>query len=266
MTKTIRVTALSALLAMTATACGDETTGPDNGPTEPEWGTQQQQALVTALTSSGALAASPVAGFAAMVVGTLDDVGSISTHETAALSQSIESEIELALNAALSSTYDGAVGVQVGFENDGTTGWFVGVIGWNGLSDGGSAVTNLVGVYHFDTGSNEPPATHSATIGLDAVQQSPPRGQTNHHLSTASYWDGTTSFWGTSGSFEISASSFSGSNDCGQVSFSCSYSTGNMSGSFDFDAMAMNSEMTWTQVPVTFSNLRSVKLMISPGL
>jgi hypothetical protein len=264
MIKTIRLTALSVLFTMTASACGDEAMGPEDE--EMGWGTQEQQALITALASSGALAASPVAGFAAMVVGALDDVGSISTHETAALSQSIESDIELALSAAMSSTYDGAVGVQVGFDIDGTLGWFVGVIGWNGLSNGGSAVTDLVGVYHFDTGSDEPPATHSATIGLDGLQQSPPLSQTNHHFSTASYWDGTNSYWGTSGSFDISASSFSGTNDCSQTSFSCSYSTGNMSGAFEFDAMALNSDMSWTQVPVTFSNLRSVKLMISPGL
>lgn len=268
MFKNFRVITLAALLTLTAGACGEEALGPDDQENEDgEWGAAQQTALLSALTTSGVFAASPVAAFAPMVVATLSDVGTISASQVAAISQAVESGIQMARSATLSSTYNGAFGIQVGYEVDGIEGWFVGVLGWNGINAETSSVTQLISVYHADTGSNEPPATHSATIGLDdALQHTPPSGAANHHLAVGTYWNGTDTFWGTNGAMDFTASSFSGSNDCGQVSFSCTYSTGSMSGSFDFDAQTLIGGMSWSQVPVSFSSLPAVKLMISQGL
>lgn len=268
MFKNFRVTTLAVLLTLTAGACGEEALGPDDQENDDmAWGTEEQTALLSALTTSGALAASPVAAFAPMVVGTLSDVGTISASQVAAMSQAVENGIQMALSATLSSTYDGAFGIQVGYEADGIEGWFIGVLGWNGLNTETNSVTQLVSVYHFDSGSDQPPATHSATIGLDdALQQTPPSGAANHHLAFGTYWNGTDTFWGTTGSVDFSASSFSGSSDCSQVSYSCTYSTGSMSGAFDFAATTLIGGMSWTQVPVSFSSLPAVKLMISQGL
>ena len=266
MLKTLRLTALSTMLALGGAACGDGTTEPDDlDDNNTGLGAEEQAALRSALTTSGALSSTPVAGFAAMVVGVLGDVGTISTHETAALSQSIESGIQLAVTSAMSNSYEGAVGIQVGYDVNGIQGWFLGVVGWNGLNSTGS-ITQLVGVYHFDVGSDEPPTTHSASIGLEDMQQAPARVPGDHHLALATYWNGTNSYWGVSGSMEFSGSSFSGSNNCGQQSFSCTYATGTMNGSFDFVAETLMGDISWTQVPVSFTNLPAVRLSISQSL
>ena len=269
MLKNTRKTILFALIALTTSACGEGALGPgdDDDNDDMGWGATEQQALLTALNTSGALTRSPIAGFASMVVGTLSDVGTIRASQVAAMTQSVQSGIQMAITSSLSSTYDGAFGIHVGYELDGVQGWLVGILGWNGLDSQTNTVTELVSVYHFDTGSNQPPATHSADIGIDdGFLQLPPRGASDHHLATGTYWDGTDTFWGMSGSMDFTGSSFSGSTDCSQVSFSCTYSTGSMSGSFDFAAGSLISEMSWTQVPVSFSNLTAVQLMISPGL
>ena len=259
MLKTLRLTTLAAFLALGIAACSDDVTEPEGTGFSPA----EQQALINALTSSGALANSPAAGFAALVVGTLGEVGTISASQTAAMDRIVENGIQLAVSAALSSTYEGAVGVQIGYDIDGTQGWFIGVVGWNGLSTETNSVSQLVSIYHFDTDTGTPPATHSTTIGLDGLQQALPRSDADHHLATATYWDGIDTYWGTNGSVNFSGSSFSGSNDCSQLTFSCTYSTGSMSGTFEFESAILQGELTWTQVPVGFSNLPAVKLMIS---
>jgi hypothetical protein len=95
-----------------------------------------------------------------------------------------------------------------------------------------------------------PPTSESGTIGSD-------------EFALATYWDGMDTFWGTSGSVSFSGSSFSGSTDCSQQGVTCSYSTGAMSGSFEFESETLGGGMTWTQVPVSFSNMPTVKLTVS---
>ncbi len=267
MIKTLRYSIMLGLTVFVLTSCSEETVAPDNLEPGPEgWGAPEQQALLAALTNSAALANTPALGFAGLIVGTLGDVGGINTHTTNAFSQSVESEISLAVTAALSNTYEGAVGIQIGYDVDGVQGWFVGVIGWNGLNTESNSVSQLVGVYHFDTDSQSPPNSLSKPIGLEDASLAPPMGEAHHHLARATYWNSTNSYLGTSGSFEITSSTFSGSSDCSQTSFSCTYATGNMSGSFDFVAETIQGEMSWTQVPVSFSGLNAVRLTITRGL
>lgn len=260
----VRLHMILATMTAVTIACGEETTGPVNMEPEDEgWGAAEQQSLLNALNGSGVLASTPAAGFASILVGTLGGVGGINTHEIGVLDEAVEVGIQMAVNSAVSSSYEGAVGVQIGYDVDGIEGWFSGIIGWNGMGEGGGAISQMVAVYHFDTDSMEPPATLSMTVGIDGHQQGPTAAPANHHLATAVYWDGTNNYRGTSGSLDITASTFSGSSDCSQLSYSCTSSSGTMSGTFEFESQQVVGEGTWTQVPVSFSGLTAVKLMIS---
>ncbi len=242
-----RLVAAAAVFALGLVACGDdgnELTGPnDSGFTAAE-----KQALTSALLNSGVLAGTPAGAYAALVVNLFDEVGTISASQSAAIDNAIREGISLAAAASAANSYEGAIGIQVGFDISGGQGWVSGVLGWNGLDTEAGTADQIVAVYSTGDDSDMPPATWDGTPGAasDVV---------------AVYWDGE-SYYATGGSASVTASSFGGSSDCSVQTFTCSYSTGTMSGSFDFEASSI-SETTFTQVPITFSNLYAVKLMIS---
>jgi hypothetical protein len=238
-----RLTAIAAALVL-GLACsedGDELLGPDDS----GFTAAEKQALTNALLNSGALSATPAGAYAAFVVDLLEDVGTISAVQSAALADAISEGISLAADANAANNYEGAVGIQVGFDIIGIQGWVSGVLGWNRLDTNVGTVDELVVVYKTGDGSDIPPSAWDGDFG----------GESN---VWAVYWDGE-SHYGTSGSASVTGSSFSGSNDCTTQTFSCTYSTGTMNGGFDFDA----SETGYTQVPVEFSSLYAVKIMIS---
>ncbi len=212
----------------------------------------EKVALINALQTSGVLAGTPAAAFSSLAVGILDEVGTMSASRSRAIDEAIESGIRLGVSKAAASSYEGAVGVQVGWDIQGSTGWVIGVIGWNGLNVQTATVSELVAAYGYEEGNtNQPPATTSRTIGEDPYV-------------TGMYWDGSTTFYGTSGNATMSGSGFSGSNDCSQTGISCTYSTGTMNGNFNFvgsDMLEMGG--TYTQPEVNFSSLPAVKIMIS---
>jgi len=208
-------------------------------------------ALINALNTSGVLAGSPAALYSTLVVGLLNDVGTLSASQARAINEAIESGIRLAVSNTNAASYEGAVGVQVGWDITGSMGWFVGVIGWNGLDIQTQTVSELVAVYDYNMESNQPPSTATMTIGEDPN-------------STAVYWDGSSTFHGTSGDAAVTGSSFSGNTDCSQVGLTCSYSTGAMNGNFEFvGSDVAETAGSYTQSPINFSGLPSVKIDIS---
>jgi hypothetical protein len=247
MSVTGRLITMSAVLVFGLAACSedaDELLAPDGtGFTAAE-----KQALTNALLSSGALSATPAGAYAALVVNLLDDVGTISASQSAAIDEAVRNGISLAVAGAAASNYEGGAGIQVGFDIVGVQGWVSGVVGWNGLDTDAGTVDQLVTAYAVGDDSDMPPSTWDGTPG----------GESN---VWATYWDGDP-YYATSGNAAVTASSFSGSNDCTTQSFSCNYSTGTMNGGFDFEAMSI-SETVYTQDPVSYSGLPAVKIMIS---
>jgi len=210
----------------------------------------EKTALINALNSSGALAGSPVSAFSTMAIQILNEVGSMTPSRSRAIDEAIEAGIQLAVSRAAAASYEGAVGVQVGWDLDGQVGWFIGVLGWNGLNIQTQTVSELVAAYGFEVGeTDQPPASAEGTIGEDPYVD-------------GAYWDGSTTFYGTSGNVLLSGSTFTGSNDCSVSVYVCSYSTGVMNGNLNFVGMSM-SETTYTQPLVNFSGMPAVKMMIS---
>jgi hypothetical protein len=245
--KRIGIWTVAAMLV--AGACSDDAadiTDPDG---TGSLSAAEKAALSQALTTTGALAGTPAAPYAALVIQTLDEVGTMNASRSAAIDKAIESGLSLALTAALGANYEGAVGVQVGYDVQGTTGWFIGVVGWNGLSVQNNSVSELVSAYGFGEGSSTPPSNVAGAIG---------------DLLGASYWDGMP-YYGMSGNASITGSNFSGSTDCSFIGFSCSYATGTMSGNFGFEAQALETTDTYSQSTVNFSGLPAVSLTVTQG-
>jgi hypothetical protein len=243
----IGVWTLAAMLATGACSDDDGNITGDNG--DGSLTAAEKAALSQAVVNTGVLAGTPAAAYVPLVIQTLDEVGTLNASRSAAIDEAIESGLQLALSAALGANYEGAVGVQVGFNVQGSTGWFVGVVGWNGLDTQTNTVSEMVSAFGYGEGSSTPPSTVEGSVG-DQVY--------------GSYWNGAP-YYGVSGSATITGSSFSGSTDCSIIGFSCSYATGTMSGNFGFDAQALESMDTYTQSTVNFSGLPAVSLTVSQG-
>ena len=211
----------------------------------------EKAALINAINSSGALDGSPAAAYSTLVVGLLNEVGTISASRSRDVAQAIENGIQLAVSRVAASSYEGAVGVQVGWDFGSTEmGWFMGIIGWNGLSVTDQTVDELVAVYGYELGSSTIPATATMTIGEDLFVQ-------------GIYWDGDT-YYGYSGDAEVTGSSFTGSEDCTTQTITCSYSNGTMNGNFGFEASDRGEPASnYTQPRVSFSAVPAIKLTLS---
>ncbi len=244
------ILAVAALFAVTG--CSDDIDQLVDPGGDGNLNSAEQAALINALNTSGVLAGTPVAAFSSFAVGILDEVGTMSASRSRAIDEAIESGIRLAVSKAAAASYEGAVGVQVGWDLQGDVGWFIGVLGWNGLNVQTATVSELVAAYGYDFGNtNQPPASTSGTIGEDPYV-------------AGMYWDGSTTYYGTSGDATMSGSNFTGSNDCSQTGITCSYSTGTMNGNFNFVGSDMaEGGSTYTQPLVNFSSLPAVKMMIS---
>jgi len=233
--------------ALAVSACGDDedATGV-NGAT---FTAAEKAALMEALTNTGAFAGTPAALYAPFALAGLDETGTISAGRSAAIDEAIESGISLAVSTALATNYD-AVGVQLSFDIQGQTGWFIGVVGWTGLNTTAKTVDELVAVYSYGDGTTAP-SNVQGSFGGDAVLE-------------GSYWDGAR-YSATEGSASITGSGFSGSTDCSITGFTCSYAQGTMSGNFGFTAQALETTDTYEQVPVSFTGLPAVSVTVSDG-
>ncbi|UCG88736.1 MAG: hypothetical protein JSW71_09440 [Gemmatimonadota bacterium] len=236
---------IAAVLAVAA--CGD-----DEGATGVNGSTftaAEKSALMAAITNTGAFEGTPAAAYASFALMGLDEVGTISAGRSAAIDQAIESGISLAVSGMLASRYD-AVGVQLTYDIQGQTGWFIGVVGWTGLNTTTNTVDELIAVYSYGDGTTAP-STVQGSFGGDIIL-------------VGAYWNGAR-YYAVEGNASITASGFSGSTDCSITGYTCSYSQGTMSGNFGFTAEAAETTDTYEQVPVSFTGLPAVSVTISDG-
>jgi hypothetical protein len=225
-------------------ACGDDedTTGV-NGT---NFTAEERAALIEALTTTGAFVGSPAAAYASLALAGLDEIGTISASQAAAIDGAVESGISLAVSGALATEYD-AFGVQISYDVGGATGWFKGVVGWTGLDTDAKTVDELVSVYSYGDDQESPPSNLAGSLGVEEPL-------------IGTYWNGAT-YYATDGEASITSSNFSGSTDCSVTGVTCSYAKGTMSGNFGFTADAVSG--TYEQDPVGFSGLPAVYVTIS---
>lgn len=263
MRHTFKLSAALVAAAVVSTACGSST-APTTGLT-----TQEQTALINALTSSQALTSNGSV-LAPFVVQT---VGATGTLNVSAAPSVVAKGLSADVSGIDASSYD-AVGFQVGFSITITglgteTGGFSGVVGWAGYNASTETIDELVSAGAVELGGQAAPGTGTYPI-VPATADTVP-GQT---YGTGAYWNRTqgatgTTYFATDGSFSLSSASFGSSmTSCpssstgGQGTVTCSYTTGSMGGSFNFNAVAATAA-TFTQPTTTFSNLPAVQLNIT---
>lgn len=237
-----------------AVACGDST-----GPGALDQA--EKTALGNALTASGALAGSPVAAYAALVVNSLEEVG----HMSGAASSQLARDIEAAINASLAATEYDAVGLVIDFSvpfgQDTFQGAAAFVFGWNGLSTSSNSVSELVSAGLVNLGTS---ATPTGTRSID--------GPSETQLATATYYERSTNsqYEASSGSVTVSSATFSeSSQNCpgseAQANVTCTFSLGTMGGQFAFAAekLAGTGAETYTQSQINFSNLPAIRVSLT---
>jgi hypothetical protein len=241
--KWTKFAAVAVAMAMAA-GCGDD----DNG--GQSLSTAEKQALVNALqtTEFGGLAA-----FVVDVVGSVGtlDAGTVNT----ALTKAFDNALSLSAVGSQAADYEGGVGIALQFdydvEGEAYSGWFYGVFGWNDINTTNNTVGEWVMVGGF---------------GEDGTLPSSASGTIEDGDLFAWYSMNNTAYYGTEGEASVSSSSFSGSTDCSTsqqgITIDCEYSAGRMSGNFSFVAMSFG-EATYTQAPITFSNLPAVRMILS---
>jgi hypothetical protein len=235
-------------------ACGDAT-GPDGDLSD-----EDKQAIVSILTSTSALAASPAAGFAAFFLDGLDGFGPMTASAAAQVQSAVTEGLSLAVSQGAADAYDGfgfIVDFSVSAQGETFAGWMAGIVGMADLDLDAGTVGELVSAYLMDLESATAPSSGTGEIG--------------EGTAFATYYDGATNFFGTSGTVAVTSSSFGGGQtDCGGsaqgVTVSCSYSTGTMAGNFDFEAQAFTGGTTYTQVPIAFSGLPAVRIALSTNV
>lgn len=235
-----------AMLVVAVGACSDST-----GPGGTSLTQAEKQALVTALSST------EFGGLAAIVVQQVGQVGSLSAATvSAARSQAIDKAIRMAVASSAATAYEGAVGIAVEFtETQGTTstsGWFYGVVGWNGINTSNNTVDELVLVGGVGDVANLPSSV-TGTVESGAV--------------FALYEAAGTLYTGTSGTASVTGSSFNGSGtDCsasGQgFTYDCNVVVGAMSTNFQFDAVNA-SQQTFSQTAVQGTSLPAIKMSLN---
>lgn len=192
----------------------------------------------------------------------------LSAQEQAALLQALSSEtvfapgLAVAINPLLSEAQVGSMGdfATVGSQLkltlvDGettTTTVFTSVTGWAGLDVGAKTVDSAMTVASIAEGQGTFPTTVSADL--------------ENGNGFASYFDGTDTFFGESGQFNMTSSSFGATEDCPNVQAgngltSCRIAFGTMSGNFDFAASSASDE-TYTRGNTSFS-VPAVQLSIT---
>lgn len=236
---------VAVVLAIGAGGCGDDG-GPGGALTDGE-----KQALVAALTDADA----SFGGFAAFAVDAIGEVGKLNAAASQAVSRALDRAMKLSVSGIAATEYDGvgfAIDYSITSGGETTQLWFIGVVGWNGLT--GTTVSELVVVGGF---------------GFDEALPSAASGLIENGEVFATYLNSGSYFFGLTGEGNITGSSFGGSStDCGSgtdqgVTYECSYQTGQMNGDFDFEAEAEVGTDTYIQDPVVFTGLPSVRMTVT---
>jgi hypothetical protein len=240
-----------------AVGCGGDDGGGGGGLSQAE-----QVALASALSNAETLEGlGPAAAFASFIFTQVDRVGALNAGTQA----SVNRAINFAITGVRATSYEGAVGMQIIYtvSSGGQTasGSYTGVLGWTGLNVQAQTIDEAV-----SAGAVSATATpfNSGTIQLDLSSSDP--------FGLGSYYNRTTNtaYLSTSGSFTLSGTSFAGSTtDCSVtsqgVTVECDYVVGTMNGDFDFVASTRSGSgpSTYTQSPISFSGLPSVRMTIS---
>jgi hypothetical protein len=233
---------VAVVLAIGAGACGDSTTG--------ALSEGEKDALKTAL-----ITADPgFGGFAAFALDAVGTTGKLSAAASQAVSRAINEAVRLSMNGVAASEYDG-VGFAIDYTltsgGQTTQFWFLGVVGWSGLT--ATTVTELVVVGGFGTDGSLPATANGLIEDGDVF---------------ATYVNSGAAYFALTGQGTISGSSFGGgSADCGSgtdegVTVECSYQTGTMNGDFDFEAETQTGT-PYSQELLAFTGLPAVRLTVS---
>ena len=210
---------------------------------------QFKEDLTNALVTSGAMDGAGAAGaFAPFAILMLPSTGTLSAGGAGGPA----ARISAAISGVMAASYEGALGVQIIYTQGTQSYTFTGVVGWEGFDQTAGTVDEVV-TAGATTETSTP--SNSSTIGAAG--------------GYGSYWTRSPNadYVGTSGSFSVTPSFTGSSTSCtslltGSGVTSCSYQTGTMSGSFAFDAIRVGATGTYTQTPITFSSLPSVKITI----
>ncbi len=242
MRRTLMMSAALVAAAVVSASCGSSTAPPGTGLTA-----QQQTALVQAIANSGALTTlggqvAPIAVPLIPATGTLSVTGG-------------------------GTSYD-AVGIEIVFSIPalGTlgTGAFTGVLGWAGYDASTGTIDQLVSGGAFILGSSTVPGTGSYAVAPDSLGMA---------VGTGAYWNrlaggasGAT-YTASDGTFDLTQASFGASTaNCpgfDTTKGSCTYTTGSMSGQFNFTGTLDGGTGTWTQPMTTFTTLPAVKVTLT---
>jgi len=232
----------AAVAVVVAAGCGDDGS-PDGGLPEAE-----KQELVSALS------ATDFGAFAAFVVGTVGEVGTLNaTTVNAAINTAFDRALSMSRTSIQGAEYEGAVGIAIEYDYDvqgeAFSGWFYGVVGWNGINTTAHTIDELVAVYGFGEGGSLPTSASGTVEDGDVF---------------AWYSTPSQDYFGLTGEASVSSSTFSGSTDCSQntAGVACTYGTGSMNGSFEFAAETASGG-AYTQSTVNFSALPAVRVIIS---
>jgi hypothetical protein len=231
--------------AVAAVGCGGDDGGGGGG-----LSVQEKQALATALATSGALSGSPAAAFAPFALAVINEIGSMGPPQIAA---TLSAQVQAAVAAARSGSYEGAFGIDAVFSLDiqgqQNSGYLRGVVGWNGLNASAQTVDELVTAMLVGIGTTPAPDGTYPIGGGTAF---------------ATYWDGVNAYFADAGDVEVNASFGGSSTDCSQSSppytITCSYRVGTMTGDFLFSASGEGGD--YSQPAVAYS-LPAVRITLT---
>ncbi len=218
--KLLSFSALGAVLALAA--CGN-----DNGPGGDSLSTQEQAALIQALSThqvfapGASLALSPL--FNEATVGTMGDFAAVG------------SQVKITI-------VDGSTS---------TTSVITSLTGWAGLDAGAKTVDSALTVASFLQNAATFPSTVQADLSAEGY---------------ATYYDGTSTYLANSGDFAVTSTAFGSTQDCPNIEpgsgiNACRFAVGTMTGSFDFEAENASND-TYTRGNTSFS-VPAVQLSIT---
>jgi hypothetical protein len=230
-------------LVVAVAACSDST-----NPSGDTLTTAEKSAL------TNALAGTQFGGLAALVIQEVGQVGSLSagTAASAQINHAIGKAISLGVAASAATTYEGAVGIAVQFsetiQSQTTTGWFYGVVGWNGINASAGTVDEVVLVGGFGEGGTLPGSASGTVESGDVFAL---------YEHSGTIYEGTTGTASASGTFTGSGTDCSAS---GQgYTYTCNLVVGTLGADAEFDAIDSN-DNTYTQTPVHGASLPAVKM------
>lgn len=264
MRRTFMMSAALVAAAVISAGCGSSTAPANTGLT-----TQEQTALINAITSSQALTTTGAA-FAPFIVETVGATGTLNASGSPSV---VAKGLSADASGIDASSYD-AVGVQVIFSLTITglgtqTGAYSGVVGWAGFNASTETIDELIS-------SGAVTVSGQTAAGVGTYPIVPPTADTTagQTYGLGAYWNRTTgangtTYFGVSGTFALTSVSFGGSStSCptvstgGQGTVTCSYTAGTMGGNFNFAAMS-DAGASFNEPNTTFSNLPAIQLNIS---